>query len=65
MRITGQWGALGGLARLGAGLCGIVAGVLRRRPADAAAGVARTGAGCGVLAAPLVRARLARRRGRR
>jgi hypothetical protein len=65
MRLTGQWGLLGGLARLGAGLLGVLAAGLRRRPADLAAGVARAGAGCGVLAAPLVRARLARGRGRR
>ena len=34
------------------------------RPTDLAAGIARAGAGLGTLAAPLVRARLARRRGR-
>jgi hypothetical protein len=65
MRLTGQWRLLGGLARLGAGLLGVLAAGLLRRPADLAAGVARAGAGCGVLAAPLVRARLARGRGRR
>jgi len=64
MRLTGQWNSLGGFARCVAGLLEAAGALLRRRPTDLAAGIARAGAGLGTLAAPLVRARLARRRGR-
>jgi hypothetical protein len=65
MAITGQWSLAGGAARLAAGILEIPVGLVSGRPDRLAGGIARAGAGAGVLAAPVVRARLARRRARR
>jgi GT2 family glycosyltransferase len=65
MACTGQWKARDGLVRLAAGLLEIPVSLLTRRSDRLAGGIARAGAGAGALAAPLVRARLARRRARR
>lgn len=63
MRNTGQWTMGGGFARLGAGLAAAPVAVVRRRPEDLGLAVARAGSGLGVVAAPLVAARIRRKVG--
>ena len=60
MRITGQWSLGDGAARLLGGLAQTAVAFLGRRHAALAEGIARVGAGAGVLAAPLVRLRVER-----
>ena len=63
MRTLGLWSLRDGLARLLAGAGEALIAIPRRSSSTLAAGLARAGAGAGVLAAPIVRARLRRERG--
>lgn len=60
MRMIGQWSFLDGLGRVLAGVAETPIAFLLRRHAAMAGGIARLGAGTGVLVAPIVRRRLRR-----